>query len=71
MGMNHWNIMLCERARHKDHILYDPIYIKFLEKEFLKRYKAYQCLPRADSGSENWPQTDTRNMDSGDSYTNL
>ena len=41
--------------------------MKFLEKEFPKRYKAYQCLPRADSGSENWLQTDTRNMDSGDS----
>lgn len=35
--MNQKNIMLREKTRHKDHKLYNPICIKFLEKEFLQR----------------------------------
>lgn len=44
MGMNHRNIMLCEKASHKDHILCNFTYMKFLEKVNLQRQLISGCL---------------------------
>ena len=51
----------CEvvETRKKDHILYESIDIKCLEKVNLQRKKADERLPGAGSGSRAWLQTGT------------
>lgn len=52
-----------KEARHKDHVLYDSIYIKFPEQANLQGQKVHELLLRTGSGAEGgWEVTTNRQV---------
>ena len=50
------NILLKKEARHKDNILHDSIYLKFLEKAKLQRQKTDPWYSGSGNTSGDWTE---------------